>query len=149
MQCKKALEEAGGDMNKALDILTRKSADLAKKKLDRTLGAGVVQSYVHGNKAVAAMVLLSCETDFVAKTPEFVQLAYEIAMHAAAARPLYIKREDIPAEEIEKLKAGFSPEARGEPAEIAEKIVEGKVSSYLSELVLLEQRAGEKRWEQQ
>lgn len=87
MQCKKALEEAGGDMDKALEILSRESAISAKKKSDRALGAGAVASYVHAGNQVGAMVLLSCETDFVSKNPDFQKAAYDIAMHVAAMRP--------------------------------------------------------------
>ncbi len=87
MQCKKALEEAGGDMEKALGLLSAASAEFAKKKGDRALAAGTVAAYIHANKQVGAIVLLSCETDFVSKTAEFADLAYAIAMHAAAMRP--------------------------------------------------------------
>lgn len=96
MQCKKALEEAGGDMEKALAVLAQKSGDIAKKKLDRELAAGVVASYIHGGGKVGAMVLLSCETDFVSKNEEFAALARDIAMHATATRPVYIRREEVP-----------------------------------------------------
>lgn len=140
MQCKKALEEAGGDATKALEILARKSRDLAGKKLDRTFGAGAVQAYIHGTKEIGAMVLLSCETDFVSKNEEFIQLAYDIAMHAAALRPQYIRREQIPAEKLAEMKQSFVKEVEGKPEEMKEKILEGKVSSLLSEMVLLEQR---------
>ena len=87
MQCKKALEEAGGDMEKALQVLSQASAEVARKKGDRELAAGAVASYIHANKQVGAMVLLSCETDFVSKNAEFSELAYAVAMHAAAMRP--------------------------------------------------------------
>jgi elongation factor Ts len=87
MECKKALEEAGGDMDKALAVLASRSAEIMRKKADRTLGAGVVASYIHNTGQVGAMVLLSCETDFVSKNDEFAALAREIAMHAAAMRP--------------------------------------------------------------
>ncbi len=139
MQCKKALEEAGGDMEKALALLVQKSTDLAKKKLDRELAAGVVSSYIHGGAKVGAMVLLSCETDFVAKNEEFVRLAYDIAMHSAAARPLYIKREEVPAAEVERLKAEFEEEAKAKPEGVRQKIVEGKLDARMKEVVLLEQ----------
>lgn len=139
MQCKKALEEAGGDVTKALDVLAKKSGDIARKKLDRTLGAGVVASYIHGGSQVGAMVELSCETDFVAKHEEFVALAREIAMHAAATRPLYVKREEVRAEDMERMRATFREEAKEKPEAVREKIVEGKLASRLSAVVLLEQ----------
>jgi elongation factor Ts len=139
MQCKKALDEAGGDLDKALEVLARLSGDLAKKKFDRTLGSGVVQSYIHGTKEVGAMVMLSCETDFVAKNEEFVRLAYDIAMHAAATRPLYVSREEVPAEDVARLRAGFAEEAKDKPEGVRENIIEGKLSAKLREVVLLEQ----------
>lgn len=138
MQCKKALEEAGGDIEKAVEVLARLSGDIAKKKLDRTLGAGVVQAYVHA-KEIGAMILLSCETDFVAKNEEFVKLAYDIAMHAAATRPLYIRREEVPQEDVAMLTEKFKEEIEGKPEAVREKIMEGKLSSRLKEVVLLEQ----------
>ena len=138
LQCKKALEETEGDLEKALAVLARLSGDIAKKKLDRTLGAGVVQAYVHA-KEIGALVLLSCETDFVAKNEEFIRLAYDIAMHAAATRPLYIRREDVPQEDMEMLREKLAGEAAGKPAEVREQIVEGKITARLKDVVLLEQ----------
>ena len=139
MQCKKALEEAKGDMAKAIEILSRKSADIARKKGDRALGAGVVASYIHTNGQVGSIVLLSCETDFVSKNEEFAALAREIAMHAAAARPEYISRADVPEAALSELHTMFAPEAAGKPENIREKVIEGKVNARLAELVLLEQ----------
>ncbi len=140
MQCRKALEEAGGDMEKAVDILSRKSADVARKKADRELGAGTVAAYVHNNSQIGAMVLLSSETDFVSKNAEFVALARDIAMHAAASRPEYIRRSDISEEELAHLREVFAPEVEGKPENLREKILEGKVNNRLAELVLLEQQ---------
>ncbi|MDE2212923.1 MAG: elongation factor Ts [Patescibacteria group bacterium] len=137
MQCKKALEEAKGDLNKALDILSRKSADVARKKGDRALGAGAVASYIHGNHQVGAMVLLSCETDFVSKNEAFISLARDIAMHAAATRPEHIRQSDVSQSALEKLREIFAPEASGKPANIQEKVIDGKVSARLKETVLL------------
>lgn len=139
MQCKKALEEAGGDMEKALEILSRKSADIARKKADRTLGAGAVAAYIHSNGQIGAMVLLASETDFVSKNPDFQKLAYDIAMHAAATRPEHVRREDVSEDALAKLRELFAPEAEGKPEQVREKIIEGKVNARLAELVLLEQ----------
>jgi len=139
MQCKKALEEAGGDREKAIEILSRKSADVARKKGDRALGAGCVASYVHGNAQVGTMVLLACETDFVSKNVEFATLAHDIAMHAAATRPDYIRRADVSEETISGLNEMFAPEAAGKPEAIRPKVIEGKVNARLAELVLMEQ----------
>jgi len=139
MQCKKALEEAGGDMDKALIILKKKRSEAAEKKSDRELGAGTVGSYVHNTKEVAALVLLSCETDFVSKNEEFVVLANEIAMHVAAMNPKYISRDQVDAVALEKAKEVFAEETKDKPAEMQEKILEGKLSSYFKEQILLEQ----------
>ena len=139
MQCKKALEEAGGDKQKALEILAKKSGDIAKKKGDRTFGAGVVASYVHNTKDVGAMVVLSCETDFVAKNEEFIKLASDIAMHMAAMRPLYIRRNDMPEDKLAELRESFRGEVADKPADLQDKILDGKVDSALQASVLLEQ----------
>jgi elongation factor Ts len=139
MQCKKALEEAGGDMEKALVILRKKGGEAAAKKSDRELGAGAIGSYVHSTHEVGAMVVLSSETDFVAKNQEFVALAREIAMHVAATNPKALTREEISAEEVEKAREVFAKEAEGKPADMIEKIVEGKLNAYFKEQVLLSQ----------
>lgn len=139
MQCKKALEETGGDLEKAKVILRKISAQAAAKKADRVLGAGAIQAYVHSNNTVAAIVALACETDFVARNPDFVKLAYDIAMHVAAMAPQFITRESVSDADVVAAKAVFEEEAAGKPAEMREKIVAGKVDSYLKEKVLLEQ----------
>lgn len=139
MQCKKALEEAGGDMEKAVIILKKRRSEAAEKKADRELGAGTVGSYVHFTKEVASMVLLSCETDFVSKNESFVALANDIAMHVTATDPKYISRDQLPAEVIEKAKEVFAPEVEGKPAEMKEKIMEGKLSAYFKDQILMEQ----------
>ncbi len=139
MQCKKALEDAGGDKEKALIILKKKRSEAADKKSDRELGAGTVGSYVHNTKEVAALVLLSCETDFVSKNEEFVSLANDIAMHVAAMNPKYISREDLDENAITKAKEVFAEEVKDKPAEMQEKILEGKLNSYFKEQILLEQ----------
>lgn len=139
MQCKKALEEAGGDMDKAVIILKKRRSEAADKKADRELGAGTIGSYVHNTNEVAALVLLASETDFVSKNEEFVALAREIAMQVAATNPTFISRDEVPAEIIEKAKAVFLPEVEGKPEEMKEKIMEGKLSAYFKEQILLEQ----------
>ena len=138
MQCKKALEEADGDLAKAEVILRKHSAASAEKKADRSLGAGVIGTYVHEG-AVGAMVLLSCETDFVAKNPEFAALAREIAMQVAAANPTYVTTEEVPQEAMEAATAVFEKEVVGKPAEMQAKILEGKLASYFADQVLVEQ----------
>jgi elongation factor Ts len=139
MQCKKALEEAGGDMEKALIILKKKRSEAADKKSDRALGAGAIGSYVHNTNEVAALVHLGCETDFVAKNTEFVALAREIAMHVAALAPKFISRDEVSEESIEKAKEVFAGEIVGKPAEMQEKIMAGKLNSYFQDQILLEQ----------
>lgn len=139
MQCKRALEEAEGDMEKAVIILKKKRSEAADKKSDRALGAGAVGSYVHNTNEVAAMVLLACETDFVSKNEEFISLAKDIAMHVAATNPTYISKEELPADAIEKAKEVFAPELEGKPEEMKEKIMEGKLASYFKDQILTEQ----------
>ena len=139
IQCKKALEEAGGDKEKALVILRKKSSDIAAKKSDRTLGAGIVQSYIHSTGNVGVLLELSCETDFVSKNPEFKALAYDIAMHIAAANPEFLKKEDITESAKKSAREVFAKEAEGKPAAMQEKIIEGKLAAYFNDRVLLEQ----------
>lgn len=139
MQCKRALEEAGGDMDKAVIILKKKRSEAAEKKSDRELGSGAVGVYLHNTNEVAAMVLLACETDFVSKNPEFVALAKEIAMQVAATAPNFIAKSELPEEALQKAKEVFAPEVEGKPEEMKEKIMEGKLASYFREQILMEQ----------
>jgi len=138
MQCKKALEEAGGDLAKAEVILKKHSAAAADKKADRSLGAGTIGSYIHDG-AVGAMVLLSCETDFVAKNPEFAALARELAMQVAATSPAYVSADEVAPEAKEAATAVFMKEVADKPADMQAKILEGKLASYFRDQVLLEQ----------
>ncbi len=137
-QCKKALEEAGGDVEKAEVILRKKSGAAAEKKGDRELAAGAIGSYVHDG-AIGAMVVLSCETDFVAKNPEFPALAREIAMQVAATDPQYLSEADIPEEKKAAATEIFQKEVEGKPEDMKEKILAGKMTSYFSSSVLLAQ----------
>lgn len=139
MQCKKALEEAKGDTEKALLILRKKSGDIAAKKKDRVLGAGAVAAYVHSNAAVGTMVELLSETDFVSNNKEFRQIAYDIAMHITAANPEFLKRTDVSENELKKVEGLFADETKGKPAAIRGKILEGKLNAHFKERVLLEQ----------
>ena len=139
MQCKKALEEADGDMEKALIILKRKRSEAAEKKSDRELGAGAVGSYIHNTNEVAALVLLSCETDFVSKNEEFIALARDIAMHVAALNPKFVSRAEVDEQALQKAREVFAEEVKDKPAEMQEKILEGKMNSYFKEQILLEQ----------
>ena len=138
MQCKKALEEAGGDIAQAEVILKKRSAASAQIKADRSLAAGIIGSYIHEG-AVGAMVILSCETDFVAKNPEFATLARDIAMQVAATGPKYTTVEDVSSETREAATAVFEKEVADKPADMRAKILEGKLASYFRDQVLLEQ----------
>ncbi len=141
MQCKKALEETGGDKEKALSMLLKKSSDIAAKKGERELGAGIVEAYVHSNKLVGSMVELLCETDFVAKNEEFVVLARDIAMHITATNPEYLNLAQIDADIRTKVEETFKKEVAGsgKPADIQVKMMEGKLTAYFGERTLLEQ----------
>jgi elongation factor Ts len=139
MQCKKALEEADGDMDKALVILRKQAGAAALKKGDRELGSGTIACYLHGEGSVGAMVELSCETDFVSKNEDFKALAYEIAMQVAASNPEFLKKEEVTDEAMAKAKEVFTKEVADKPADMQEKILEGKLSSYFKDKILLEQ----------
>jgi elongation factor Ts len=141
MQCKKALEEAGGDMEKAIMVLRKVSAATAAKKSDRELGAGIIGSYTHNNRKVAAIVELQCETDFVAQNPEVMEFANNLAMHIVAMNPQYVSSDEISEEETQKAK-DFFIEEMGEsdkPAEIKEKILSGKMNDFFAEKTLMNQ----------
>jgi elongation factor Ts len=138
MQCKKALEEAEGDMDKAEVILRKRSGAAADKKADRDLGAGAIGMYVHEGE-IGAMVLLSSETDFVARNQEFPVLARDIAMQVAATNPTYLSDADIAPEALEAAKAVFVAEVADKPKDMQEKILEGKMASYFKDQVLLNQ----------
>jgi len=139
MQCKQALEEADGDMDKARIILQKLSSKAASKKADRDLGAGTVASYIHGGGAVGAMVELLCETDFVSKNETFQTLARDIAMHIAASVPQYVRESEIDETAKQKAIEVFKKEVADKPAEMQEKILEGKLANYFKEKVLLNQ----------
>ena len=141
MDCKKALEEAGGDMAKAEDLLRVKYAARADKRADRAAAEGVIEIYLHFNGRVATMVELNSETDFVANTAEFKQLAKDLALHAASARPIAVRIEDVPAEVIERERRVYAAQVAEEkkPEAVKEKIVEGKLRKFYQENVLLEQ----------
>lgn len=139
MQCKKALEEANGDVEKALIILRKKSGEVAAKKGDRTFAAGTVQAYIHATGTVGAMVELVCETDFVSGNEEYKALARDIAMHVTASNPKFLKSTDIDEAARNKAKEVFAEEVKGKPADIQEKILAGKLDAYFAEQVLLNQ----------
>ncbi len=141
MACKKALEKTGGDIEKAVEELKKEGLLKAEKKLDRTAKDGLVYAYIHPGSKVGAMLELNCETDFVASTDEFKQLAHDIAMQIAAMSPIAVSRDDIPEEVLEKEKEIYREQLKkeGKPDHIIDKIVEGKMEKFFKEKVLLEQ----------
>ena len=141
MECKAALTEANGDLENATTILRKRGLASAAKKAGRTTSQGVVGSYIHLGGKVGVLVEINCESDFVARTDQFQTLVKEVAMHIAAADPKWVRREDVPAESIEKEKAIYRAqmENSGKPANVLDKIVEGKLGSFYSQFVLLDQ----------
>jgi len=142
MDCKKALGETEGDMEKAVDHLRQKGLAVAAKRADRATSEGVVECYIHGGGKLGVMVEVGCETDFVAKTDGFKEFARDIAMHIAAVNPVSVGRDDVPAEMVEREKEIYTAQAleSGKPENIIEKIVTGKIEKYLSEICLMEQK---------
>ncbi|WP_150267723.1 translation elongation factor Ts [Paenibacillus tepidiphilus] len=141
LDCKKALEEAGGDIAKAADLLREKGLSAAANKAGRVATEGVVESYIHAGGRIGVLVEINCETDFVGKTDSFKEFARDIAMQIAAASPRYVRREEVPAEEVEKEKEILKAQAlnEGKPEKIVEKMVEGRISKFYEEYCLLEQ----------
>jgi elongation factor Ts len=141
MDCKRALEEAGGDMDKASEILRKKGIAKAEKRSGRTASQGLVVSYIHHNQQVGVLLELNCETDFVARNEAFGQLARELALHVASADPIGVNPEDVPAELIERERriAEEQVAAEKKPEQIRAKIVDGKVKKFVAERTLLEQ----------
>lgn len=136
---KEALTEAGDDRDKALDILRKKGMAKLAKKADRVAKEGIVESYIHAGGRIGALVELNCETDFVARTDDFKNLAKELALHIAAANPLYVSRDDVPAEVIEKEQEIYKEQSAGKPEDVMQKMIEGKLEKYYEESCLLEQ----------
>jgi len=141
VDCKTALQEAGGDVDAAIDYLRRKGLATAAKKAGRIATDGLVSSYIHAGGKIGVLVEVNCETDFVAKTEDFQTFVKNIAMQIAAANPQYIRREEIPAEVLERERRIYRTQAldSGKPEKVIEKIVEGKMERYYSEVCLLEQ----------
>ena len=141
MDCKAALTEADGDVDRAIELLRVKGQASAAKREGRGTEEGVVASYIHANDKVGAMVEVQCETDFVARNEDFKVFAYQVALHVAATAPRYVSAEEIPAEEREAEKRVFEEKAReeGKPDNVVEKIVEGQLSKWAREVALLDQ----------
>jgi elongation factor Ts len=141
MECKAALTEANGDLEEATTILRKRGLASAAKKAGRSTSQGSVGSYIHMGGKIGVLVEVNCESDFVARTDQFAALVKEIAMHIAAADPKYLRREDVPAEALEKEREIYRAQfaQAGKPANVIDKIVEGKLDSYYSQVVLLDQ----------
>jgi elongation factor Ts len=141
MECKAALTETGGNMDEAVTALRKRGLAQAAKRAGRSTSQGLVSSYIHMGGKIGVLVEINCESDFVARTEGFQQLVKEIAMHIAAADPRFVRREDVPAEIIEQEKAIYRAqfEGSGKPAQVIEKIVEGKIGSFYTQAVLLDQ----------
>ncbi|MBI2986279.1 MAG: translation elongation factor Ts [Deltaproteobacteria bacterium] len=141
MDCKKALAESGGDLEKAVDYLRRKGLAAAAKKMGRVAAEGLVGAYIHAGGKIGVLVELNCETDFVARTAEFQALLKDIAMQIAATNPRYIRPQDVPPEELEREREIYRRQAAdsGKPEKVIDKIVEGKMERFYSEFCLLEQ----------
>ncbi len=142
MDCKRALGETGGDMEKAVDLLRQKGLAVAAKRADRATSEGIVECYIHAGGKIGVMVEVGCETDFVAKTDDFKTFARDVAMHIAAVNPVALTRDDVPAEMIAREKEIYTKQAldSGKPENIVEKIVTGKMEKYLAEICLMEQK---------
>ena len=141
MDCRGALADSGGDMEKAIDLLRKKGVASAAKRAGRATNQGLIGHYVHMGGKVAVLVEVNCETDFVARTDDFQTLAREIAMHIAAADPKFVRREDVPADVLEREKEIYRAQMAdsGKPAHIIDKIIEGKLGSFYGQACLLEQ----------
>lgn len=141
MDCKKALQEAEGDMERAVELLRKKGLAAADKKAGRIAAEGLVDSYIHAGGKIGVLVEVNCETDFVAKTDEFKTLVRDIAMHIAATNPQYVRREEVPEETVVKEREFLKEQAlsEGKPAHIVDKMVEGRLEKFFKEICLVEQ----------
>jgi len=142
MDCKKALQENNGDMEKSIDFLRQKGLAVAAKRADRSTSEGVIQTYIHAGNKLGVMVELGCETDFVAKTDDFVNFAKDVGMQIAATNPISMTREEVPADQLEREKDIYKQQAleAGKPENILDKIITGKLDKFYSENCLLEQK---------
>ena len=142
MDCKKALEEANGDMDRAIEVLRERGLAAAAKKAGRIATEGVCEAYIHAGGRIGVLVEINCETDFVAKTDQFKEFARDVAMHIAASNPRYLRRDDVPAEVVEKEKEILRAQAlnEGKPEKIVEKMVEGRINKFYEEVCLMEQQ---------
>ena len=142
MDCKKALGETEGDMEKAIDLLRQKGLAVARKRAGRSTSEGVIHTYIHAGGKLGVMVEVNCETDFVAKTDDFQNFSREVAMHVAAMNPIAVRREDIPEDQVAREAEIYKKQAMdsGKPENIAEKMVTGKLDKFFTEVSLMEQK---------
>ena len=142
MDCKKALSETSGDMEKAVDLLRQKGLAVAQKRADRATSQGVVESYIHAGSKLGVLVEVGCETDFVAKTDAFIAFARDIAMHIAASNPVAVTRDDVPADLVAREREIYKAQAleSGKPENIVDKMITGKIDKFLAEVCLMEQK---------
>ncbi|HXG54974.1 MAG TPA: translation elongation factor Ts [Vicinamibacterales bacterium] len=139
MECKGALTEANGDIDAATTILRKRGLAQATKKAGRSTNEGVVGSYIHMGGKIGVLVEVNCESDFVARTDDFQNLAREIAMHIAAASPQYVRRDEVPAETLDRERAIYRDQVKDKPAQVVDKIVDGKLNSFYEQICLLDQ----------
>lgn len=141
MECKNALLEAEGDIQKAIDVLRKRGQAAAEKKAGRSTTEGAIGSYIHAGGKIGVLIEVNCETDFVAATAEFQAIVKDLAMQVAAANPTYVRREDVPAEVLERERSVLKSQAEtsGKPANVIDKIVEGRLSKFYADKVLLDQ----------
>lgn len=139
LDCKEALSEADGDIEKAIQVLRKKGVEMASRKSSRVTKDGLIECYIHPGNKIGVLIEVNCETDFVSRNKEFKNLVKDLSMHIAAANPLYLDREEVPAEELEKEKEVMKDQLKGKPDNIAEKIINGKLDKYYADVCLLEQ----------
>ena len=139
MECKAALSEANGDIDAATTILRKRGLAQATKKAGRSTNEGLIGSYIHMGGKIGVLVEVNCESDFVARTDDFQALAREIAMHVAAASPQYVRREEVPGDVLERERAIYRDQVKDKPAQVVDKIVEGKLNSFYEQVCLLDQ----------
>ena len=138
MDCKKALTESNGDFEKAIDLLRQKGLATALKKSGRNVSEGLIESYIHMGR-IGTMIEVNCETDFVARTDDFKELVKDVAMHVAAANPLYLARENVPQDVVDREKEIYRAQVEGKPPQVIEKIIEGKLEKFYADNCLLDQ----------
>jgi elongation factor Ts len=139
MDCKQALAETAGDMEKAVDFLRQKGLAAAQKKSSRVTKEGAIDSYIHAGGKIGVLVEVGVETDFVARSDPFKEFTHDLAMQVAASNPLWVRREEVPGEVVEREKAIYREQAKGKPDNVVEKMIEGKLSKFFAEFCLMEQ----------